>query len=907
MAKVTPTMRFRFWLWLIALVGAIVPRRLRADWRQEWEAELHYREALLAEWDRLDSSHKLDLLRRSTSAFWDALWLQPQRWEDEMFQDLRYGARMLLKHKGFTTVAVLSLALGIGANTAIFSLLDALLLKPLPVTQPEQLVVVGVQAPSQPGQSFSLFSYPVFRELREKNMAFSGMFARSGLQMSLSGGGQTERVQGEVVSGNFFSVLGVNAALGRVLTETDDQTPGAHPVAVISFNFWQRRFGADPQIVGQTISLNSYPFTIIGVTPQSFQGVEVGAAPDVRIPMMMDGQVRPRPGAPIFEQRGSWWLSVMARLKPGVSIEQAQAATDTVFQIAREPDVRRVTGETTDDRNFRSLRIHLDSAKTGASNLSRQFSQPLVVLMCLVGVVLLIACLNVANLLLARATTRQKEIAVRLALGAGRFRLVRQLLTEGFLLAALGGSLGLLFARWGTDALLGFLPQGRTLEITLFGPDLRMLGFTLGVTLLSALLFGLAPALQATRLNLIPALKNDAVVVVGGGRRWELGRLLVIAQVALSLVLLVGAGLFARSLRNLKTVDNGYHTDQVVTLALDPAQNGYKIERLRNFYSQLSERLSALPGVKTITFTDNVPMSGSFSRYGIEVPGYQPRPGEEMAVLLNRIAPQFFATFGAPLLLGREFSAQDTPESPKVVIVSQRLARRFFGAENPLGKRITLENYKDLKIVGLVADAKYRNLREATPQTAYIPYSQYEQLGQRILCVRAAGDAGALVAAIRQEVRSLDPNLPVFNVKTFAEQINDSVSRERLVALLSSFFGLFALLLASLGLYGVMAYAVTRRTREIGIRMALGAQTTSVLWLTLRETLLLALIGIAIGLPAALISSRLTEGLLFELTPTDPLTITVATLVMIFIAALAGYLPARRAARVDPLAALRHD
>ncbi|MGH9851385.1 MAG: ABC transporter permease, partial [Blastocatellia bacterium] len=871
----------RLHLRLIQFIGLLVPRRLRADWRQEWEAELRHREAMLAEWDRLNWRNKLDLLRRSTSAFWDALWLQPKRWEDEMFQDLRFGVRMLLKHKGFTLVAVFSLALGIGANTAIFSLLDALLLKPLPVKQPEQLVIVNTETPGQAGSRFSTYSYPLFREMREKNMAFSGMFARSGFQMSLSGGGQTERVQGEEVSGNFFSVLGVNAALGRLLTEEDDRTPGAHPVAVISFNYWQRRFGGDPQIVGQTISLNNYPFTIIGVTPQGFHGVEVGGAPDVRIPILMDGQVRPRPGPPIFEQRGSWWLSVMARLNPGVSIEQAQAATDTIFQIAREPDVRRNTGDTTDDRNFRALRIHLDSAKTGASNLSRQFSQPLVVLMCLVGLVLLITCLNVANLMLARATTRQKEIAVRLALGAGRFRLVRQLLTEGFLLGALGGLLGLLFARWGTDALLGFLPQGRTLEINL---DLRMLGFTLGVTLISALLFGLVPALQATRPNLIPALKNDTVVMVGAGRRWELGRLLVIAQVALSLVLLVGAGLFVRSLRNLKMVDNGYHTDQVVTLALDPAQNGYKIERLRNFYSQLSERLAAFPGVKTTTFTRNAPMSGSYSRFGIEVPGYQPRPGEEMAVLFNQIGPQFFATFGAPLLLGREFSAQDTPESPKVVIVNHGLARRFLGAENPLGKRITLENYKDLEIVGVVPDAKYRNLREAAPHTAYIPYSQYDQLGQRILCVRAAGDAGALVAAIRQEVRSLDPNLPVFNVKTFAEQINDSVSRERLVALLSSFFGLFALLLSSLGLYGVMAYAVTRRTREIGIRMALGAQTTSVLWLTLRETLLLALIGIAIGLPVALVSSRLTEELLFGLTPTDPLTITVATLVMIFIA-----------------------
>src|SRR5262245_58609288 len=481
-------------------------------------------------------------------------------------QDLRYGARMLIKNPGFTLVAVLSLALGIGANTAIFSLLDALLLKPLPVKQPEQLVIVGTDTPSQPGRGWSIFSYPVFRELREKNSVFSGMFARSGLQMSLSGSGQTERVQGEVVSGNFFSTLGVGPLLGRLLTEADDQTPGAHPVAVISFNFWQRRFGADSQIVGKTISLNGYPFTIIGVAQQGFHGVEVGVAPDVRIPLMMDGQVRPRPGVSIFEQRGSWWLTVMARLNPGISIEHAQAATDTIYQIAREPDVRRNNGDSLDDRNFKALRIHLDSAKTGASNLSREFSQPLVVLMCLVGVTLLIACLNVANLLLARATARQKEIAVRLALGAGRFRLARQLLTEGFLLSALGGSLGLLFARWVTDVLLGFLLKGRALEIK---PDLRMLGFTLGVSLLSALLFGLAPALQATRPNLVPALKNDAVVVTGGGRRWEPGRLLVILQVALSLALLVGAGLFVRSLRNLMTVDNGYHTDQVVTMALD--------------------------------------------------------------------------------------------------------------------------------------------------------------------------------------------------------------------------------------------------------------------------------------------------------------------------------------------------
>jgi predicted permease len=907
MADAARTTRFRFWLWLIKFIGLIVPRRLRADWRQEWEAELRCREELLAEWDKLDWRHKLDLLRRSVGAFWDALCLQPQRLEDEMFQDLRFGARMLLKSKGFTTAAALSLALGIGANTALFSLIDAILLKPLPVKQPEQLVVVGTDAFQQPGKVSSSFSYPVFRDLREQNSVFSGMFAHDALPMGLSGGGQTERVLCELVSGNFFSVLGVNPHLGRVFTEADDQTPGAHPVAVISYNFWQRRFGADPQIVGQTINLNNYPFTVIGVATQGFHGIEVGVAPDVRIPMMMDELVRPRSGPPIFERRGNMWLSVMARLKPGVSIQQAQAGADTVFQVIREPDVRQIKGDSPDSQYFRSLRIRLESAKTGSSNLSRQFARPLIVLMLLVAVVLLIACLNVANLLLARATTRQKEIAVRLALGAGRLRLMRQLLTEGFLLSALGGALGLIFARWGTDVLLGFLPQGRIPTALEIKPDLRMLGFTLGVTILTGLLFGLAPAVQATRPDLIPALKQETAAPSGRNRRWELRRLLVVLQVALSLVLLVGAGLFVRSLRNLRAVDDGYHTDQVVTMALDPAQSGYKIEQSRSFYAQLGERVAALPGVKSVTYTRNLPMGGGFSRIGIEAQGYQPRPGEEMAVLLNQIAPQFFGAFGITLLTGRDFNAQDTPDTPKVVIVNESLARRFFGAESPTGRRITLENYKDLEIVGVVADAKYRSLWEAAPQTAYIPYSQYDSLGGRRLCVRAAGDAGAIVAAIRREARSLDPNLPVFNVKTFADQINESVIRERLVAMLSSFFGLFALLLASLGLYGVMAYAVARRTREIGIRMALGARPRAVLWLAMRETLLLVFIGIVVGLPVALAASRLTEGMLFGLAPNDPLTVALAALAMIASAALAGYLPARRAARVDPMVALRHD
>ena len=888
---------------LVALIGVIVPRRLRTDWRQEWEAEFHYREALLVDWAKLNWRTKLDLLWRSLGAFRDALWLQQLRWEDDMFQDLRYGVRMLLKAKGFTTVAVLSLALGIGANTAIFSLLDAVLFKNLPIKQPEQLVVVAAAAPGQTGQM--PFSYPLFCELRDKTSGFSGMFAHDVLPMSMSGDGHTERVLGELVSGNFFSVLGAGAHLGRVLSEADDQTPGAHPVTVISYNFWQRRFGADPQIVGKTLSLNGYAFSVIGVAAEGFHGVKVGVAPDLRIPIVMDGQVRS--GPPALARRGNMWLEVMARIETAVSIEQAQAAADTLFQVAREPDLRGITGDSPDIRIFRSLHIRLDSAGTGASSLSRQLSQPLLILMCLVGVVLAVACLNVANLLIARAATRKKEIAVRLALGAGRFRLVRQLLTEGLVLSALSGTLGLVFARWGTEVLLGFLPQGRVPTVVEVNPDLRMLGFTLCVTALTGVLFSLAPALQATRPDLIPALKNETVAVVRGSRPWELRRLLVILQVALSLVLLVGAGLFVRSLRNLKAVDKGYDTDQVVTLALDPSQSGYKLDQLRSLFGQLAERVEALPGVKSATYARHMPMSGSHSRIGIEMAGYQPRPDEEMAVLLNQTTAQFFATFGTPLLMGRDFSTQDTPETPKVVIVNDSLAHRFFGSESPLGHRITLENYKDLEIVGVVADAKYRNLKEPAPQTAYIPYSQYGGMGQRTLCIRAAGDANALIAAVRSEVKGLDPDLPIFNVKTLEEQINVSVSRERLVALLSSFFGLFALLLASLGLYGVMAYAVARRTREIGIRLALGARSGTVLWLVLREALVVPIVGIAIGLPAALGAARLTESLFFGVRPTDPLTIALATMVMIASSALAGYLPARRASGVDPMVALRYE
>jgi putative ABC transport system permease protein len=818
---------------------------------------------------------------------------------EELSQDLRYGARMLVKQPGFTLVAVLTLALGIGANTAIFSLLDALLLKPLPVRRPEQLVLVD-------GLSFA---YPdqVFPELSEKNSSFAGMYSFHSTPMTVSDGNQAERVIGELVSGNFFNVLGVGTHLGRVFSDADDQTPGGHFVTVISYNYWRRRFGADPQIVGRKISVNNYPFTIIGVAAQGFNDVEIGVAPDLRVPMMMKREMLDHIDA----------APVMARLKPGVGIAQAQAATDATYQnIIRQKNLRTSVGDSPTERIF-APRIQLQSARTGVSlggtDLRSQFSQPLILLMFMVGVVLFIVCLNVANLLLARAATRRREIAVRLAVGAGRFRLVRQLLTEGLLLSALGGLLGLVFARWGTQALLGFLPQDATLDIK---PDLRMLGFTLGVSVLTGLLFSLAPALQATRFDLIPALKNDAAGVAGGRRRWELRRLLVSLQVAMSLVLLVSGTLFARSLRNLKAVDLGYTTDQIVTMVTWPEGSGYKLDQWRNFYAQWIERVRALPGVKSAAYAP-LPIRDHRGEGEIEVPGSQIPPNERPTTLFNGISSQYFATFGIPLLRGRDFNAQDSGldyfdaqnskgDYKRVVIVNDSFARYFFGDENPLGKRLSVGPLKKLEIVGVVGNARLASLRETMSRTVY--YVESERfLGRQRLCVRATGDAGALVAAIRNVAHSLDPNLPVFDIKTFADHIDESLGRERLIALLSSFFSLIALLLAALGLYGVMANAVARRTREIGVRMALGAQARNVLWLVLRETLFLVAIGIAIGVPVALAATRLIKGFLFDLSANDPLTIALAVSLMLAVAALAGYLPARRATKVDPMMVLRQE
>ncbi len=874
----------------------------RADREFGDEIEVHLR--LLTERFVGRGMSEIEAARAARRQFGNVILLQEAhrdmrgiRFIETLFQDLSFGVRMLLKSKGFTAVAALSLALGIGANTAIFSLLDALLLKPLPVGQPEQLVFVD-------GLSFA-YPDPVFPELNEKISSFAGMFSFHSTALTVSDGNQAERVIAELVSGNFFKVLGVGAHLGRVFSDADDQLPGEHFVTVISYNYWRRRFGADPQIVGRKIRVNNYLFTIIGVVAQGFNDVEIGVAPDLRIPMMMKREMLDHVQA----------APVMARLKPGIGIAQAQAATDSLYQnIIRQNNLRTSAGNSPTERIF-APRIQLHSARTGVptTNLRSRFSQPLILLMCMVGVVLFIVCLNIANLLLARALTRRREIAVRLAVGAGRFRLVRQLLTEGLLLSALGGALGLVFARWGTQALLGFLPQDATLDIK---PDWRMLVFTLGISVLTGLLFSLVPALQATRLDLIPALKIEAAGVAGRRRRWEMRRLLVVLQVGMSLVLLVSGTLFARSLRNLKAVDLGYTTDQIITMETWPEGSGYTRDQQRNFYAQLIDRVRALPGIKSAAYGP-LPIRGFGGEAEIEVPGSQIPPNERQTTRFHPITSQYFATFGISLLRGRDFNAQDSGLDyfeaqnsigayNRAVIVNDSFARYFFGDENPLGKRFSMGPIKNLEIVGVVGNAMLASLRETMSRTVY--YVESERfLGRQRLCVRATGDASALVAAIRNVVHSLDPNLPVFDIKTFADHIDESISRERLIALLSSFFGVIALLLAALGLYGVMANAVVRRTHEIGIRMALGAHARNVRWLVLRETLFLVAIGIAIGLPVALAAIRLIKGFLFGLSANDPLTIALAVSLMLAVAVLAGYLPARRATKIDPMTILRQE
>ncbi len=833
-------------------------------------------------------------------------------WLEHFTQDLRYGVRTMLRSPGLTIVAVLSLALGIGANTAIFSLMNAVMLRALPVEEPGQLVLFGDGrafggTDDFPDSSTRLFSYPFYREMQKGNQVFAGVTAILSLPLgphgTVEGSGSIEQVSTELVSGTYFSVLGVNPVLGRTLTDADDQTPGANPVAVASYSWWRRRFDRDPSILGKKLTIGSTVYTIVGVTPAEFFGTTVGESPDLWIPLSMERQVSP--GWNGLDDKFFQSLYIIARLKRGMLVEQAGANVNVLFkQILHEYAGPQPSKEHLDD--IQHARIDLTSAARGLSRLRRRFSEPLQVLMVVVGLVLLIACANIANLLLARSTTRHREIAVRQALGARRSRLIRQLLTESLLLALVGGALGIAFASWANHLLLAMVsggPEPLPLNVAIDG---RLLTFTLVVSLVTALLFGTLPALRATRLTLASSLKEGRGPV-GAAARSPLAKALVVSQVAFSLVLLVGAGLFLRSLVNLTKVDTGFNQENVLRLQIDASSVGYKEDaRLAALYQQIEQRVAALPGVRAASISFFTFNEGAWTDL-VSVEGYA-FPGDR-TVSHNVVGAGYFATMGIPVLVGRTFGPQDTGSSTKVAVINETMARRLFPAGSPIGRHFGIggrEHANEIEVIGVVKDAKYESLKEDPQPADYIPYSQHIQYLSDFEA-RVAGDPQSLVSEVRRAIAEVDHNLPVSGVTTLAEQVGRSVSSQRLVAQLSAFFGLLAVFLACIGIYGLMSYAVTRRTSEIGIRMALGAGRSNVLWLVMREILVLVSLGLAIGVPAALAGDRLVSSMLFGLSPTDPATLLAAPIILLAVATLAGYLPARRASKVDPMVALRYE
>ncbi|HYK91449.1 MAG TPA: ABC transporter permease [Acidobacteriota bacterium] len=854
-----------------------------------------------------------------------------------LLQDLRYAIRILRKSPVFTAVVILSLALGIGANTAIFTLIDSVMLRTLPVKAPEQLVLFG-----------RMFPYPRYEQFRDRNQVFSGIFAVCALdQVSVGNPGAVqvsgvheERASGRLVSGSYFSVLGVNALLGRTLAEEDDRMPGGHQVAVISHGFWKRRFGLDPSVIGRTVILGAgrllwgaamnapdtapgekarpegTSFTIVGVMPPEFFGETVGDAPDFWIPMMMQAQLMP--GRNWLSRPNVGWVRIVGRMMPGTTSVQAEAQINVLFkQLVTQEIGSTITEE--QQRFIREMKLALlpggrgflreEHGKNSYASI-REFNDPLLILMAMVAVVLLISCANVANLLLARSMGRQRETAVRLSLGVGRLRLMRQHLTESVLLALFGGAAGLLFATWGSRLLVTLVSEPLSSPLALsFHIDLRVLTFTAAISLLTGILFGLAPAYRAMRMNPGQVLK-DSRNVIGGRQLYALRKLLVVAQVGLSLLLLMGAALLVRSIQNLREAEIGYARERVLMVRIDPITSGYRGMEIPSLAEDLRQRFAAIPGVRAVTYSENGLFNGPESAGPIAVEGYTPQSEGDVVARFDHVGPGYFSSVGIPLLLGRDINERDSANSPRIAVMNEAMAHFYFQDANPVGRRIFWlpGNRQSLEIVGVAKNVQDHSVRWNPTRRFYVPFSQpIESLTTLIFEVRTAAAPDSLILPLRKEIQAVDSSIPILNIQTLEQLMDRSFLMERIIARLAGIFGILALLLASLGLYGVMSYAIVRRTNEIGIRMALGARSGSVVLMILRESMTLVLAGIALGIPAGLAATRLISKWLFGLKAHDPWTIASAVALLLVISGIAGYLPARRAARVDPMIALRHE
>ncbi|HEX7051176.1 MAG TPA: ABC transporter permease [Longimicrobiales bacterium] len=830
-------------------------------------------------------------------------------------RNLKFAFRMLRKTPFVTAVAVLSLALGIGANAAIFSLFDQLLLRPLPVPEPERLVNLAAPGPKPGSQSSNMaggvdavFSYPMFRDLEREQEVFTGIAAHRAFAANLAYGNETLSGVGMLISGSYFPVLGIRPALGRLLGPADDETIGAHFVAVLSHTYWRTHLGADPGVVGETIIINGTPMTIVGVAPRGFEGTTIGIQADVFVPITMRAQMTA--GFDDFDNRRSYWVYLFARLKPGVSIEQAATAINTVYRpIINDVEAPLQTGMSDQTMaRFRAKEITLEEGRRGQSSIHREARVPLIFLLSVTGIVLLIACANIANLLLARSANRAMEMAVRLSLGAGRRHLMVQLLLESSLLAVFGGVASLVVARW-TLGLIGAMMPPELVPTIRLELDPRVIIFAAALSIGTGLLFGIFPALHGTRPDLITTIRGNAGHPAGARAAARFRTWLVTAQVALSMALLISAGLFIRSLMNVSRIDLGLQTDQLVTFGISPVLNGYDPARSRALFERVEEELAAIPGVTGVAAARIMLLAGDSWGNDVSVQGFEAGPDTDTNARTNEVGPGFFRTLGIPLLAGREFTSADIASAPRVAIVNEAFARKFGLGRDAVGKYMAVGRREelDIQIVGLVQDAKYSEVKQDVPPQYFTPYRQDERIGEMNFYVRTALAPEQVLRAIPDVISRLDPNLPVEDLKTMPQQVRESVFVDRMISTLAAAFAALATLLAAVGLYGVLAYTVAQRTREIGVRMALGADAARVRRMVLRQVGIMTVIGGVIGIGAALGLGRAARSLLFELEGHDPLAIGAAAIVLTLVAFGAGYLPARRASQVDPMQAMRYE